>query len=82
LRPIDANQGGATGGAPGWLEFILQHEDPAMSTGEIAYLALVVVAFVGYMGLLAYGSIVAPERATPPAADATVARPDRSTRAA
>ena len=33
-----------------------------MSTGEIAYLSMAVAAFVTYMGLLAYGMIVASER--------------------
>jgi hypothetical protein len=39
-------------------------EKRIMSSGEIAYLALVVTAFASYVGLLAYGVAMSSERPT------------------
>lgn len=49
-----------------------------MTGGEQAYLAMSVVAFLFYMGLLAYGSYVAPDR-RPSEAAKDVANPAQKT---
>ena len=46
-----------------------------MTTGEIAYLALAIGAFIVYSGLLAYGLAVAAERPQKPG----LAQPGNST---
>lgn len=40
-----------------------------MSRGEIAYLALVLAAFISYLGLLAYGVATSSERPSDEAAE-------------
>ena len=45
-----------------------------MSTGEIAYLAMAIAAFVFYAGLLGYGVAVASERPEVPAAKKTMSQ--------